>query len=193
METEENTASPATMSPSIDGKFSLASDSARRSFLGWLLAICTASVGALLSVPLVRFVLHPLRVKTTETSWSDLGGVGEFASLMSPARRLITVEHVDGWRKAVFQKAVYVTKDANGRTIVLSGVCPHLGCSVPWNEARRHFVCPCHIGVFAIDGGRVSGPPPRGMDALETHVRDGRLMVRYQYFRQLMPTKEAIG
>jgi quinol---cytochrome c reductase iron-sulfur subunit, bacillus type len=165
----------------------------RRSFLGWLLGVCTASVGALLAVPLVRFALHPLLAKTTETSWSDLGAVGGFASLTSPVRRLITIEQRDGWRKAVFQKAVYVAKQADGRLIVLSPICPHLGCSVAWNEVKGQFICPCHAGAFGLDGKRISGPPPRGMDTLETTVKDGRLVVRYQYFRQLVPVKEVMA
>jgi hypothetical protein len=31
------------------------------------------------------------------------------------------------------------------------------------------------------------------MDELDTRVEDDRLKVRYQYFRQLVPTKEVIG
>jgi hypothetical protein len=31
------------------------------------------------------------------------------------------------------------------------------------------------------------------MDSLDTQIQNGRLMVRYQYFRQLVPTKEVIG
>ncbi len=165
----------------------------RRSFLGWLLGVCTTTVGALLAVPLVRFALHPLLAKTTETSWSDLGAAGGFASLASPVRRLITIEQRDGWRKAVSQKAVYVAKQADGRLIVLSAICPHLGCSVAWNDAKGQFICPCHAGVFGPDGKRISGPPPRGMDTLETTVKDGRLVVRYQYFRQLVPVKEVMA
>jgi len=193
MEAESKTFNPGTTQPS-SGQFPPGTNSSdRRSFLGWLLGICTLSVGALLSVPLVRFGLYPLRVKTTETSWSDLGDEGKFALVTSPVRRLITVEHLDGWRKAVFQRTVYVTKGADGQTIVLSAVCPHLGCSVPWNEAQGQFICPCHAGVFARDGKRISGPPPRGMDTLETTIKNGRLMVRYQYFRQLVRTKEVVA
>jgi menaquinol-cytochrome c reductase iron-sulfur subunit len=106
---------------------------------------------------------------------------------------VITIEQRDGWRKAVFQKAVYVTKGANGRLTVLSAICPHLGCSVSWNDTKNQFICPCHAGVFAPDGRRISGLPPRSMDTLETTVKDGRLMVRYQYFRQLVPTKEVMA
>jgi hypothetical protein len=31
------------------------------------------------------------------------------------------------------------------------------------------------------------------MDTLETTIQDGQLMVRFQYFRQLVPDKEVIG
>ena len=39
----------------------------------------------------------------------------------------------------------------------------------------------------------VTPPPPRGMDELDAMVEDGRLKVRYQYFRQFVPTKEVIA
>jgi len=165
----------------------------RRSFLGVLLGLGTAGVGALLSVPLVRFTLHPILAKTTETAWSDLGAADEFAALTSPVKRLITVEQRDGWRKMVSEKSVYVTQGAGGQPRVLSSICPHLGCVIGLNEAKGQFVCPCHVGVFAPDGTLVSGPPPRAMDELETKVEDGRLKVRHQYFRQLVPTKEVLA
>ena len=28
---------------------------------------------------------------------------------------------------------------------VLSPICPHLGCSIPWNKAKQEFICPCHV------------------------------------------------
>ena len=165
----------------------------RRSFLGMLLGVGAVSVGALLSVPLVRFALHPVLARTTETAWSDLGAVDEFSSITSPVKRLISIEQRDGWRKMISEKAIYVTTGLDGQVRALSSICPHLGCSIPWNEAKRQFICPCHVGVFSADGALVSGPPPRAMDKLETKVEDGRLKVRYQYFRQLVPTKEVIG
>ena len=165
----------------------------RRSFLGALMGLGAAGVGALLSIPLVRFALHPILAKTTETAWSDLGAVDEFASLTLPMKRLIKVEQRDGWRRIISEKSVYVTKGADGQLRVLSSICPHLGCSITWNDTKTQFVCPCHIGVFAPDGALVSGPPPRAMDELETKVEDGRLKAQYQYFRQLVPTKEVIA
>ncbi len=152
----------------------------RRSFLGALLGVGSIFVGALLSVPLIRFALFPLLRRTTELKSSPVGALSEFSPLTEPAMRTIQIEQVDGWRKAISEKAVYT-------------VCPHLGCTVPWNKEKNQFLCPCHGATFALDGSRISGPSQRGMDTLETSVQDGQLLVRFQYFRQLVPHKEVIG
>jgi menaquinol-cytochrome c reductase iron-sulfur subunit len=181
----ENTAPNAAPS-----KLSLES---RRSFLGVLLGVGSFCVGTLLSVPLIRFALFPLLRRTTEVKQSPVGVLTGFSSLTEPVMRTIQIEQVDGWRKAVSEKAVYVTKDAEGQLRVLTSICPHLGCTVPWNKEKKQFVCPCHGATFAADGTRVSGPSLRGMDALETSIQDGQLLARYQYFRQLVADKEVIG
>jgi menaquinol-cytochrome c reductase iron-sulfur subunit len=165
----------------------------RRSFLGVLLGLGSFFVASLLSVPLIRFALFPLLRRTTELKSSPVGEVTEFSSLTEPVMRTIQIEQVDGWRKAVSEKAIYVTKDAQGRLRVLTSVCPHLGCTVPWNKEKNQFACPCHGAVFSADGKRISGPSLRGMDELETSVESGQLLVRFQYFRQLVKDKEVIG
>ena len=165
----------------------------RRSFLGVLLGFGSAVVGAALAVPLFRFALHPLLATTTKTDWSEIGKLGEFTSLAAPLKKLITVEQRDGWRKIVSEKAIYILPPKEGVLCVLSPICPHLGCSIPWVEAKQQFICPCHTAIFALDGTRISGPAPRSMDDLESRVENGTLQVRYQYFRQLIPTKEVLA
>ena len=150
-------------------------------------------MGAALAIPLIRVVLHPLLTKTTEIGWSDIGNVDEFTSLTAPVKRLIKVEQRDAWRKIIAEKAVYVLPMKNSMARVLSPICPHLGCSIPWNEAKQEFICPCHVAVFAQNGARISGPAPRAMDELESKIDNGVLKVRYQYFRQLIPTKEPLS
>jgi len=165
----------------------------RRSFLGGLLGVGSVCMGALLSVPLIRFALFPLLRRTTELKSSPLGALREFSALTEPAMRTIQIEQVDGWRKAISEKAVYVTRDTEGNLRVLTSVCPHLGCTVPWNKEKSQFICPCHGATFASDGARISGPSLRGMDTLETSVENDQLLVRFQYFRQLVSDKEVIG
>ena len=165
----------------------------RRSFLAALLGVGAVFVGALLSVPLIRFALFPLIRRTTELKGSPVGELSEFTSSSEPVMRTIQIEQVDGWRKAVSEKAVYVTKDSQGQLRVLTSICPHLGCTVPWNKEKKEFICPCHGGTFAPDGSRVSGPSLRGMDTLETSIENRQLLVQFQYFRQLVSDKEVIG
>jgi menaquinol-cytochrome c reductase iron-sulfur subunit len=174
----------STTSPSLED---------RRSFLGVLLGLGSVFVGGLLSVPLIRFALFPLLRRTTELKSSPVGEIDEFASLTEPVLKTIQIEQVDGWRKTISEKAVYVTKDSHAQLRVLSSICPHLGCTLPWNKEKKEFICPCHGGTFTADGSRVSGPSRRGMDTLETTVQDGQLQVRFQYFRQLVSDKEVIG
>ena len=52
----------------------------RRSFLGALLAVGSAFVGVLLSVPLIRFAIFPLIRRTTDLKNSPVGSLSEFAS-----------------------------------------------------------------------------------------------------------------
>jgi Rieske Fe-S protein len=181
---------PEMISPNTEDTVMLAG---RRPFLRWLLGIGTVTVGGILSVPLVRFALHPLTGTTTETGWADLGSVEELSALTAPKKMVITVNQVDGWRKVIQDKSVYVVKGADGKLGVLTSICPHLGCSVRYNDAEKNFACPCHKGVFAPSGKLVSGPPPRNLDELDSRIASGKLQVRYQSFRQLVPTKEVIA
>jgi menaquinol-cytochrome c reductase iron-sulfur subunit len=187
----ENTGSPGSSAQEPSNLES--SLESRRSFLGVLVGVGSLFVGTLLSIPLVRFALFPLIRRTTDLKSSPIGDLSEFSSLTEPVMRTIQMEQLDGWRKAVSQKAVYVTKDEHGQLRVLTSICPHLGCTVPWNKEKNHFICPCHGATFAPDGTRVSGPSLRGMDTLETSIQEGQLQVRFQYFRQLVSDKEIIG
>ena len=165
----------------------------RRSFLAGLLAAGSAAVGAVLAIPLIRFTLHPVLASTTEKSWSEVGKEDEFKGLDSPVKKLVTIEQRDGWRKTMTEKPVYVSKDAKGSLIVLSAVCTHLGCTVPWVEGEKKFICPCHLGTFSPEGRLISGPPPRDMDRLQAKVEDGVLKIQYQFFRQLARDKEELA
>ena len=167
--------------------------SGRRSFLGALFAMSAAGVSTLLAIPLVRFSTYPLRRGATETDWSDVGPVQELASLTEPTAKTITMERRDAWQTTSSQTAVYVLPSKDGQFRILSPICPHLGCSVRWVGDQDKFICPCHSGSFTADGERIAGPPPRSMDTLESKVEDGMLKVRYQYFRQIVSTKEVMA
>ena len=67
---------------------------------------------------------------------------------------------------------------------VLSSSCAHLGCPVRWlvREGEGLFLCPCHGGLYDINGGYVGGPPPRGMYHFTYEVReDGKIYVKHEF------------
>ncbi len=164
----------------------------RRSFFGALMAIGSAGMGAILAVPVLRYVLYPLYAKASGTDWSDVGEMSEFTNSKSPVRKTITFAQRDGWREVVSAQSVYVSRTAAGELEVLSAICPHLGCSVSWQQAQNDFLCPCHGSVFKADGMAVAGPSPRGMDRLPTRIKDGKLQVHFEYFRPNVPNQEKL-
>jgi menaquinol-cytochrome c reductase iron-sulfur subunit len=167
-------------------------DGARRSFLGVMIGLASAFVGALLAVPVLRYIFYPLTANAGDSDWAEAGSVATFSNLQTPLRLTLELKQRDGWQETASQPVVYIIK-TGGKIKALSAICPHLGCTVPWDAGRNAFVCPCHGGVFSPDGACTAGPPRRSLDSLETKVAGGKLMVKYQYFRPDVSSKEVTG
>ena len=75
-------------------------------------------------------------------------------------------------------------QEAQSSLNVLSNSCAHLGCPVRWvvREGEGEFLCPCHGGIYNINGSYVAGPPPRGMYSYTFEVRDdGKLYAKHDF------------
>jgi Rieske Fe-S protein len=169
----------------------------RRGFLGCCTAALTAALGLLVAVPAVGYVCAPLRRGRKGESAAGFVDVGPVADLPAGEWSLRTLEVVqdDGWKQSRVRRSVWVRREGEddvGLT-VLSPLCPHLGCPINWQPDRGQFLCPCHGGTFAADGGRVAGPPPRSMDPLDFEVRAGRLWVRWQDFKIGVPNRAPVS
>lgn len=137
-------------------------------FSAWIAAIW-AGVGG-------RFVLAPL-FRAPNERWSRLGEVAELEPGV-PSRVEFVERRADGWYVTEGRNAVWVVKGKDGGYDVFDPHCTHLGCPYHWDADRGAFVCPCHEGVFAMDGSVVSGPPPRPLDHWEWKLDDGTLLAR---------------
>ena len=164
------------------------SNRTRRSFVGLMLGLASTFVGILFSVPVLRYVLYPLTVRSDDTDWAEAGF--EAGALHEPVRLTLDLRQRDGWREINIYPVIYILK-VGSQISAVSAICPHLGCTVSWDTDRKQFVCPCHAGIFSPDGANLAGPPPRPLDALETKVSGGKVMVRYQNFRPDVRRKEA--
>lgn len=67
------------------------------------------------------------------------------------------VIQVDGEKVAIY-------KDEVGNLTALSAICPHMGCTVHWNNAEESWDCPCHGSRFDKTGCVIEGPAFHGLD-----------------------------
>ena len=58
-----------------------------------------------------------------------------------------------------------------------SKVCTHLGCLVKYDKERQLFICPCHAGIFDLEGNVVSGPPPRPLQKFAVRVEGDNIVI----------------
>jgi len=164
----------------------------RRSFFAVLIGSISGVVGILMAVPVLRYLLYPVFRATGGVAWYSVGRADEFAG-QGPFRKEVEVRRVDGWRALTSKRAVWVVRDGRNQLAVVSDVCPHLGCGVPWREDEGIFHCPCHHAKFGRNGALIGGPSPRSLDTLPVKVENGMLLVRYEVFRNLVSYKEVIG
>lgn len=133
----------------------------RRMFLASCLGVVGATVAALVTFPLFRF-LAPRK---------ESGGV---AKVSIPA-----AEVPEGGAKFFeFEgRSAVIVRKKGGGFVALSAVCTHLGCIVQWQKNQEQFLCPCHAGLYSIDGTVVSGPPPKPLVKLSFTVTEGNIIV----------------
>jgi menaquinol-cytochrome c reductase iron-sulfur subunit len=160
----------------------------RREFITKACALTAGAVAVAVPAASGLFVLlDPLGRK---------GGAGEpvrVASLEAlpedgePRKFSVLATRVDAWNRTpnVPIGAVYLRRQPGGKVQAFNVVCPHAGCFVDYVAGAKHYLCPCHNSSFSPDG-RIQdpkSPSPRGLDELETEVRDGAVFVRYLNFR----------
>jgi menaquinol-cytochrome c reductase iron-sulfur subunit len=150
-------------------------NNSRRSFLQLLPLGVFAAVFASIGGAAFRF-LRP-RVAAASEQWLDVATVSELSG-PQPVVRKVIAEHISGWAVTTEEHNVFVLPAKSNQ--VVSPICPHAGCEVLWEQSANRFSCPCHESFFAADGARISGPAPRGLDALPSRVQDGKLQVQYR-------------
>lgn len=147
----------------------------RRDFLLKLSIGLNVVAGALVSIPLIGYVMSSF-VKRLPLEWTSLGPLEKFPESTT---QLATYENPfhrpwDG-EAAVIPCWVRRVDAENFQVFAIN--CTHLGCPVRWFEESKLFMCPCHGGVFYEDGEHAAGPPPRGLYTYQVKVEKGELFI----------------
>jgi nitrite reductase/ring-hydroxylating ferredoxin subunit len=133
-------------------------------------------VGAVLAVPIVRYLFAPWRRDSSYDSWVSLGSAEAFPT---GETRLAFYKNpfTRSWDGMTDNVACYVRRTGAQEFQVFAINCAHLGCPVRWFPQSQLFMCPCHGGVYYADGSRASGPPERGLFTYGWKVVSGELHI----------------
>lgn len=129
----------------------------RRDFLGTTITGTAATLGVVSAYPVVRFL----------------------SPRPDPGQRIATAGEAEkflpGTSKTVLlgDKPVLVIRLDDGQFRAFSAICTHLQCVVAYSAQHRQIECPCHKGVYSLEGANVSGPPPRPLQSVGVEVVNG--------------------
>jgi Rieske Fe-S protein len=164
------------ISPEQSSEVQQATGLSRRWFLLGLGALFNGVVGSMFLVPIVRYLLSPVKRDSAYKSWVSLGTADDYpvgetrlAKFVNPFRH--------EWDGETASVACYVRRTAADKFQVFAVNCAHLGCPVRWFPQSQLFMCPCHGGAYYADGERASGPPERGLFTYDYKVIGGQLHI----------------
>ena len=75
---------------------------------------------------------------------------------------------------------VALYKNEKGEVAAVNPVCPHLGCSVKWNQTEKSWDCPCHGARYSTNGEMLTGPSTKALKqiAIQSTADDQEHMTR---------------
>jgi len=73
------------------------------------------------------------------------------------------------------QDPCIAVRTAEGKIVAYSQVCTHLSCAVVYDKAEDGLFCPCHHGLFNLQGQPVAGPPTRPLPRITVEQRGDQL------------------
>ena len=159
----------------------------RRRALGRIGLIINGAVGAVLAVPVVKYLMSPTKKPAGADKWISLGPVAQFpigetrlATFRNPV-----VGPSDG---ATANIPCWVRRVGESKFQVFAINCAHLGCPVRWFPQSNLFLCPCHGGAYYADGSRASGPPERGLFEYTYRIQAKELHIQAQEMPTPGPT-----
>ena len=135
----------------------------RRDFLDWIIK------GGLL-VTLTAMLAPALAYLWPVVGRGPVGGLKEVAR--------IDEVPIGGAKKVILNGSPVLIIRTAQEWKAFSAICTHLGCVVGWDERQKQIVCPCHAGLFDLQGKVIGGPPPRPLTAYSVVISENKILVK---------------
>jgi len=143
----------------------------RRRFLSRVSLGLSGLAAAVVSVPIVAYLLSPL-LRPAPRAWRDLGLVENFR-IGETVEVAFDEPSPLPWAGQTARTAVWLRRTGENDFTAFALNCTHLGCPVNWRQDARLFLCPCHGGVYNADGTVAGGPPPHPLRKYDVRVSEG--------------------
>jgi cytochrome b6-f complex iron-sulfur subunit len=131
----------------------------RRSFLGMIFAIMGSISFGSLAYPFLKY-LAPQKAE------------------IKSGKLTIRKSDVGDAKEILFQNTPAIIIDRPGKGLIaLSRVCTHLGCLIEYDKREKMLICPCHAGIFNLEGRVVSGPPPKSLTVIPLKVEGEDIVI----------------
>ncbi len=148
----------------------------RRSFLKWMIHAMGALFALVLGVPAVAFLIDARNRPARNSGFRTVARLSELEVGVPKQAAVVDVRR-DAWTlhsNDVLGRVWLIRRDQD-QVEAFTTTCPHLGCSINWEEKAGQFLCPCHGGTFDANGRRAErpgfvNPAPRGMDTLDSQL-----------------------
>lgn len=147
----------------------------RRGFFVRFIQTVHLTMGATLAFVLGRAVLSPAFAKR-ETLWLHAGDLKSLTD-GQPVPVTLRIARPDGASEVVDRRVIYLVKTGNREVRALDSTCTHLGCRTKFNGESGHIECPCHGGVYDMQGKVIDGPPPAALATLTTRLDGDQILV----------------
>ena len=162
----------------------------RRGFLAWLSMVGGAISATLVGVPLLRAFATPGLPTPPKDNWVKVADDIALIDLDVPVRVTFVLTTQDAWIETRSLNSVWLYTTDGEHFKAYNAHCTHLGCGFVFDEAEKHFFCPCHRGQFDPKTGAVlGGPPPRPLDEMAVQIRESAVYVQYKNFRLGIPER----
>jgi len=141
-------------------------------------------VGSVFDIP--AGAVEELLVEFTQKQIYDSGQVGSEEGSITDA---VLVSWKDGNLPAILETrsegplSEAEVKGLERELNVMSNHCAHLGCPVRWVSEEGEILCPCHGGIYDINGDHTAGPPAHGLWRYVCRIRDdGSIYVKHEFY-----------